>query len=205
MSDRTADVARLLALARTGSRDALGEAMEACRAYLLTVAERELDPALRAKGGVSDLVQETFLEAQRDFPRFIGNSDREWLAWLRQVLLNNLAAFSRRYRDTQKRQLDHETRLPSDGSLGDAMPAVLDDESSHSARLIERERDAALRQAIARLPDDYRMVLTLRYDQGCSFDEIAIRMARTANAVRKLWARAIERLQEELERCHDSL
>src|SRR5262249_45736682 len=39
---------------------------EAYRGYLLVLAQRELDPDLRAKGGASDLVQETFLEAQRD-------------------------------------------------------------------------------------------------------------------------------------------
>ena len=41
--------------------------MEACRLYLLSIADRRLDEDLRAKGGTSDLVQETFLEAQRDF------------------------------------------------------------------------------------------------------------------------------------------
>ena len=53
----------LLVAARRGSREALGNALEACRRYLLAIASRELDPDLRGKGGASDLVQETFLEA----------------------------------------------------------------------------------------------------------------------------------------------
>src|SRR5580700_9060811 len=89
---------RLLVAARRGSREALGNALEACRRYLLAIASRELDPDLRAKGGASDLVQETFLEAQRDFARFQGSSPEELRAWLRQVLLHNVGAFTRRFR-----------------------------------------------------------------------------------------------------------
>jgi hypothetical protein len=42
--------------------------------YLGGIAARELGPDLRAKGGASDLVQQTFLEAQRDFAAFRGGS-----------------------------------------------------------------------------------------------------------------------------------
>src|SRR5438874_1673797 len=52
--------AEWLPAARNGSAQALGDALEACRVYLLAVAEHELDPELRGKGGASDLVQETF-------------------------------------------------------------------------------------------------------------------------------------------------
>ena len=90
------DAARQLAAARAGSREALGQVLQACRGYLLLLAERELDPDLRAKGGASDLVQGTFLEAQKDFAHFQGDSEDELRAWLRQVLLHNLANFTRR-------------------------------------------------------------------------------------------------------------
>ena len=64
------DAVQRLAAARAGSREALGQILQACRGYLLLLAERELAPDLRAKGGASDLVQETFLEAQKDFAHF---------------------------------------------------------------------------------------------------------------------------------------
>src|SRR5262249_13094013 len=56
-----------LALARGGSPEALGQLLELCRRYLLQVANAELETLLQAKAGASDLVQETFLEAQRVF------------------------------------------------------------------------------------------------------------------------------------------
>src|SRR5438876_46084 len=41
------DATSVLASARTGSSEALGRALDTCRGYLLLVAERSLDPALR--------------------------------------------------------------------------------------------------------------------------------------------------------------
>src|SRR5260370_36810440 len=93
-------MASLLEAARSGSPEALGQALEACRGYLLMVARGELDPDLRAKEGPSDLVQETFLEAKRDFVQFQGAIGAELLACLRRVLLNNVANFTRRYPTT---------------------------------------------------------------------------------------------------------
>ena len=64
-----------------------------------------LDPDLAAKGGGSDLVQDTLLGAYRDFATFHGRSRDELHAWLRKILENNLAVFRRRYRGTRKRQV----------------------------------------------------------------------------------------------------
>src|SRR5688572_10144944 len=110
MADPTPNLAERLQAARAGSNDALGEALEACRAYLLFIANEELTPDLQAKGGASDLVQQTFLDAQRDFHRFQGDSDVELRAWLREVLRCNAANFARHHR-AQKRQAAREVPL----------------------------------------------------------------------------------------------
>ncbi|HJZ54467.1 MAG TPA: sigma-70 family RNA polymerase sigma factor [Gemmataceae bacterium] len=196
MTDPRDFFARKLAAARDGSPEALGEALEACRLYLLGVADRELDPALKPKGGASDLVQETFLEAQRDFAGFGGDSEAELLAWLRRLLLNNLANFARHYRQTDKRRLDREVGLDPGGASG--CPGVADDTPSPSGRLMADERAEEVRRAVERLPEEYRRVLTLRYQEDRPFEEIGKLMGRTSNAVRKLWARAVERLEQEL-------
>jgi RNA polymerase sigma-70 factor (ECF subfamily) len=184
--------------ARAGSAEALGDALEACRGYLLTVAQRELDPSLRAKGGASDLVQQTFLEAQRDFAGFHGKTEAELLAWLRRMLLNNLANFARDYRETAKRQLNREVGLPDADSsrLGDADPAGA--APSPSKQAMAHERTEAVLQALEKLPADYRQVVLLRYRDERSFAEIGQVMGRTANAVRKVWLRAVERLKLDL-------
>ena len=198
MGRRSQGGADPLRAARAGSAEALGEALEACRGYLLTVAQRELDPALRAKGGASDLVQQTFLEAQRDFGRFQGKSEAELLAWLRRLLLNNLANFARDYRDTAKRQLDREVGLPQGDSSrpGDLAPTAPGPTPSKQA--MAHERTQAVLQALEKLPPDYRQVVLLRYREERSFEEIGQVMGRSANAVRKLWLRAVERLKQDL-------
>jgi RNA polymerase sigma-70 factor (ECF subfamily) len=188
-----------LAAARAGSRDALGRALEACRRYLLGVAEEELAPDLRAKGGASDLVQETFLEAQRDFPQFNGASPDEFRAWLRQVLVNNVGTFTRRYRATAKRTVLREISIQGLGSSAGAGPSLAGSTLSPSGVAMEREQAFALRRAVERLPEDYRRVVILRFEHGLSFEEIGSVTDRSADAARKLWSRAMDRLRQEWE------
>ena len=111
MAESPGDAVHHLPAARAGSREALGRVLEACRAYLLRIANEGVSADVQAKGGASDLVQETFLEAHRDFAHFQGNSEAELLAWLRCLLLNNMANFARAYRATGKRQVGREVPL----------------------------------------------------------------------------------------------
>jgi RNA polymerase sigma-70 factor (ECF subfamily) len=192
------DVAQWLAEARAGSREALGQALEACRAYLLLIAGQELDSDLQAKGGASDLVQETFFEAQRDFARFQGDGPEEWRAWLRKLLLHNLADFTRGYRETAKRGGAREVPLDGDGSADGPAGALAAADTPVGDRLIAAEQAEAFRQALERLPDDYRRVILLRYQDQLSFEEIGKVFLRTPNAARMLWLRAVERLKGEM-------
>ena len=187
-----------LAAARAGSRDALGQALQACRDYLQIIAGQELDPDLRAKAGASDLVQETFVDAQRLFVRFQGTSEAEWRAWLRQLLLNNLADFTRRYRASAKRRVGREVPLEAGDSSAERGGGLAADISSPSAQAMAPEQAAVLERALERLPEDYRQVLKLRYEDDLSFEEIGRRTGRSGNAARKLWVRAVQRLEEEL-------
>lgn len=187
-----------LKAARAGSRTELGQLLQANRAYLLKIANDQLPEDLRAKGGASDLVQQSFLRAQHGFNGFHGHLEDELRAWLRQILLNNLANFRRHYRDAGKRQVGRERSLTVDDSRQGEAPDLRDDAPSPSS-IIGRQQDAELlAAAMRRLPPDYGQVLILRYWQRLSFGEIGRLMDRSPNAVRKLWIRAIDRLHEEM-------
>jgi RNA polymerase sigma-70 factor (ECF subfamily) len=195
-------VADWLAQARTGSVDSLGRALEACRGYLLLIAQQELEPELQAKGGASDLVQETFLKAHRHFARFHGDTEAELLAWLRRLLLNNLIDFRRLYLQTAKRQAGKEISLQAGsgqagGSSCEGGNQLAAPEPTPSGIAMEDEQALALRKAMDRLPEDYRQVLLWRQQDELTFEEIGRRLDRSADAVRKLWARAVARLQKE--------
>jgi hypothetical protein len=81
----------LFSAARTGSKTALGQLLEECRYYLLLIANRELGEGVRAKLRASNLVPETFAEAQRIFDRFEGESSQEMPAWFVSISLETLS------------------------------------------------------------------------------------------------------------------
>jgi RNA polymerase sigma-70 factor (ECF subfamily) len=199
MTEPAHDAAQWLPAARAGSREALGRVLFAARRYLLGIARQELDPDLRAKNCPSDLVQETFVEAQRDFGQFQGDTEAELLAWLRQLLLHRVGKLRRRYRDTHKRRLVREVALGGDSSSEGPAGGLAANVLSPSGQAMEHEQDQALQAALGRLPDDYRRVITLRYQEQLPFEEIGRLLQRSPDAARKLWARAVERLHEELD------
>jgi RNA polymerase sigma-70 factor (ECF subfamily) len=189
-------VSEWLTLARSGSPEAIGHVLQLCRDYLLAVANRELDSALRPKAAASDLVQETFLRAQQNFGRFHGATEEELVAWLRRILLNELGRLRQQFRETDKRDLSREAPLelePGGLDLPRETPSPVD-------RAIHREEEERLASAISRLPEDYQQVIQLRHRENLNFDAIGRTMNRSADAARMLWHRAFEKLAEELDR-----
>jgi RNA polymerase sigma-70 factor (ECF subfamily) len=197
MPERNPSVAQWLPAARAGSAEALGQLLEAYRNYLLWIATRQLDPDLKAKGGASDLVQETFLKAQQHFNQFQGEGEGDLKAWLRQLLLNNVADFTRMYQETAKRRVGREAPLAADSTGPDLAGRIAADTPSPSGQAIQKEQFRAIQEALARLPEEYRQVIVYRYQEERSFEEIGRLMNLTPNAARKLWVRAIKRLQQE--------
>ena len=191
-------VSHWIEAARNGSSEALGSLLELCRPYLLLVANQQIQPDLKVKVGASDLVQQTFLEAHRDFAGFRGDSEAELLAWLRQILVNNAAGITRQFRDTQKRRIDQEISL-SDTPLANLLQNIQDLGDSPSAQAQAHEQDQALHEAISKLPEQYRQVIHLRNYERLSFEEVGQRLGRSAEAARKLWTRAITQLEQLLE------
>lgn len=196
-TESSGQVSRWISDAREESAQALGQALEECRQYLLLVANQNLDPELRGKVGASDVVQDTFLEAQRDFGRFAGGSEEELLAWLRRILLNNMANVVRHYRDTDKRQVARE--VPIDQVPVEDLQTSQTAEEPPSGPVRAAEETAQLDRALEQLPEHYRQVILLRHQQHLPFEEIGQRLGRSAEAARKLWGRAVEQLQQILE------
>jgi RNA polymerase sigma-70 factor (ECF subfamily) len=185
----------LLAQARLGSTKALGELFEHCRRYLLLVANETLDSDLRPKGAASDHVQDTFVAAQRDFGQFHGSTEQELLAWLTKILTNRVAKHARRYRRAVKRKVDREVPLDAASDNG---PLSLCGGQTPVEAAIVRDEAEQLRAALERLPEHLRQVLILRAWERRPFAEIAVLMQGTPESVRKLWGRALQRLQREL-------
>jgi RNA polymerase sigma-70 factor (ECF subfamily) len=187
-----------LVAARAGSSEALGRLLDDFRPYLLAVAGSALDTDLQAKAGASDLVQESLLEAQRDFTGFAGQKRDQLQTWLVRILLRNVQNFRRLYRDTGKRDVGREVPLPAHGMNALPGDCLATNDSSPSGNAARGEKEDRLRRALAQLPGHYRDVIAWRHRDGDSFAAIGARLGRTAEAARVLWGRALLRLKDEL-------
>lgn len=190
----------LLARARAGDGAALGQLLECYRNYLVLIARLQVGRRLQGKVDAADLVQETFLEAHRDFAGFRGRTEEELLAWLRRILVTNLANTVRHYCGTRRRDINLERDLTrelyeSSRALDRGLVAA---QSSPSQQAARRERAVLLADALETLPEDYREAIILRHLEGLSFPDVARRMGRTEDSVKKLWARALGRLRHAL-------
>ena len=192
---------RLLEAAEARQPQAMGACLDLFREYLLAVARDELPAALQPKVNPSDVVQDTFLEACRLYDQFQGNQPEEYRAWLRGILLNKLRDLHKRYFVAQCRTVRREQ--PPGGAVdpwaGPALAAATPTPSSALSRSEEVER---LHRAMARLPDEYRLVLEWRNWQSLPFAEVGRRLNRSEDAARMLFTRAVDRLQRELETDH---
>lgn len=190
---------RLLQQARAGDGESLGRLLEIYRNYLNVLARSTLGRARRGRFEPSDLVQETFLKAHREFARFLGKEEPELVAWLRQILIRTLADQAKRH-EAQVRDVRREESLEQmlERSSLDLQKVLADTVSSPSVRAAHREQAVLIADALARLPEDYREVFVLRQLEHVSVEEIAIRLGRSANAVRKLWTRSLLAIRKEI-------
>ena len=190
----------LLAQARAGDSAALGQLLELYRNYLRLIARSMMGGALGLKLDASDLVQETFLKAHRQFAAFAGSDEPGFITWLRKILVRTVADQARYHRAkvrSHRREVALEDLLDRAG--GAAQQALADSLPSPSSMAVRRERSVLLADALEKLPADYRTVFVLRNIERIPFNEIAVRLNRSPGAVRVLWTRAMQRLSVLLE------
>jgi RNA polymerase sigma-70 factor (ECF subfamily) len=191
----------LLASAREGSVESLGELLQTYTSYLKLLAHTQLVTNVRVRVSPSDIVQETLLEAHRDFLKFRGRSEPEFLGWLRKILVNNLSRAVEQHLLADKRDVRREISLERLGAsverstlrLGAVLAGNVPSPSSNAQN---QENLSALADALIELAPDYRTVIILRHLEGLPFATVAERMDRTPGATRMLWLRAMDQLRE---------
>lgn len=202
MSAETA-ASELIRRCRAGEQAARDQLFTRYQHYLYMLAQAQLGRRLRTKCAPSDLVQQTLLEAHRDFGRFQGQHEGELLAWLRRILAHNLFNEARRY-GTRQRDAERELSLDqvqagveqSSVALAQCLAAA---GPSPSQLALKHESALCLADALARLPEDYQTVLLLRVFEELPAEEVARQMGRSAGAVRMLQMRALSALRQEME------
>lgn len=168
------------------------------RPWLKMLAERQLPDALRGKVDPSDIVQQTLVDAWRGREGFRGDSHGERLAWLRVILTRVIIRNDRDLLRTAKRGQGKEQTLQAaiDRDSVCMEQLAVGEEPSPASQADHAEQTLLLADALQKLPDEYRQVLTLRHMEGLSHAEIAERMNRSPAATRMLWVRALEALKK---------
>lgn len=192
------DVNELLRQARTGDQAARDRLFAACRNYVSVAARAEVASWLKAKVDASDLVQQTLLEAHRGMANFRGETEAEWLGWLRRILEHNAADYVRQYHGVEKRRVGREVSLQRDDDSDRGDVELSDEGETPSQILMQKELQLQVADALTELPEDYQEVIILRSMQRLPFDEVAERMGRSRPATQMLWLRAIKKLQEAM-------
>ncbi len=193
----------LLSQALAGSSECFGRLLHVYRNYLKILVVSQLERKLASRISPSDVVQETFLEAGRDFTSFRGSSSAEFCAWLRRILVNNLHRVVEQHILTEKRDVRREIPMAALASNLEQstvrLESILADPGSSPSGTAERqELEIELADQLAGLPADYRDVIVLRHIEALPFEKVGQRMERSPGAARMLWLRAIEMLRERM-------
>ncbi len=197
------DINKLFRSAKRGSSSCLGQLLTLYTNYLKLLVATQLDSRLRARVSPSDIVQDTFFEAHRDFNQFRGQSTVEFVAWLRRIVVNNILRVVEQHVRTEKRDVRREVSIDEIGrrleqSTMRLETILVQPAESPSGCAVRNENEILLADALAKLPADYRDVLVLRHIEDLPFEEVARRMERSAGAVRMLWLRALKMLRETM-------
>jgi RNA polymerase sigma-70 factor (ECF subfamily) len=172
------DEARLLKEAKNGSAEAFGQLYEIYAPQVFRFLYARLDDRFDAE----DLTEETFIKVWEALPDY-RQRGVPFGGFIFRVARNLLIDHYRSARHNGRHQ-----RLDEEGA---SKPG---DDPAHSvpAKMEHNE----VRSLMARLSEDYRMVLSMRFLAGLSPDETAQAMGRSQGAIRVLQHRALLALRK---------
>jgi RNA polymerase sigma-70 factor, ECF subfamily len=202
MAENDAGIEAMIRMAQSNDHDALGRLLENYRAYLRILAQRQIGSPLARRVDASDVVQQTFLEAQRDFGRFLGVTEPELISWLTRILERNLAETIRNHAVTAKRAVGREQPLGRAADATIAWQNLSASQSSPSQRAMRGEEAIRLARALEALPDDQREAVRLRHLEGWSLEQIAQHLEKSLAATAGLIKRGVQNLRERLAHQH---
>jgi RNA polymerase sigma-70 factor (ECF subfamily) len=184
----------LLSLARQGRDDALAELFRRHREPLRRALALRLGDRLARRVDVSDVLQETYLEAARRLPDYLSESAMPFYLWLRWLAREQLLMCRRRHL-ADKRDLGREAFcLPIDSSA-QFVNGLVGREPSPSQAVAAEELAERLHAALQRLDDDEREIILMRHFEHLTNREIAQLLDITDAAANKRYIRALQRLR----------
>jgi RNA polymerase sigma-70 factor (ECF subfamily) len=136
-----------------------------------------------------NVTQEAFVRAYSALPH--SRTDLAFKPWLFQIAVNLCRDLARKKRPAAFTELATESEPAPEESIEDESPLPLD-------QIEEHELEQALACAVAELPEVYRTVVTLRYTEELSYEDIAVVLKLPVNTVRTHLFRAKAMLRKSL-------
>ncbi|MBM2809273.1 MAG: polymerase, sigma-24 subunit, subfamily [Chloroflexi bacterium] len=171
--------------AQLGDTDAFNRLVETYQVLAYNVAYRTLGD----RDDAADATQEAFLSAYRAIDGLRGGSFKSWLL---RIVVNACYDLRRRERRRPAASMD---KMVED--LGEA-PWADDDAPDPEGVAISHQTLATIEHALAEIPEDQRVVITLVDMQGCSYEEAADVMSCAIGTVRSRLARGRARVRDLL-------
>jgi RNA polymerase sigma-70 factor (ECF subfamily) len=171
-----ADDAALVAKLRSGDSGAFEQLVRRESPRLLRVARRFFD----AEEDARDAVQDAFVSAFKSIGDF--ESSSRLSTWLHRIVVN--ASLMKLRSRRRKPEEDIEQYLPRFLEDGHQVESSVPWNESAETMLQRAETANIVRDAIARLPESYRAVLTLRDIEELTTEEVAEMLGMTPNAVK---------------------
>jgi RNA polymerase sigma-70 factor (ECF subfamily) len=176
-----------------------GLELEPFQSYLYLLARSHIDPRHRARLDPSDIVQQTLLNAYQKQDQFRGTTDAERMAWLKQILTNNLAdavrGLVRAKRDVTREQ-PLEKGISNAFMRADSWLAAV--QSSPSQQVLRAEEVLRLANALTGLPEAQRDAIVLHHLQGLSLADVSRQLEKSPAAVAGLLHRGLKGLREAM-------
>lgn len=197
MADRgeSEQTEQLVAMAVQGDGVALNTLFSMHRAYLRRVIDLRLEDDLRSRVDLSDVIQETLLEAARRIQEYLDNQAVPFRIWLRRTAIEQMVNLRRRHILAEKRNVRREVRLPDHSSLALAHKLL---EGRPSQILHKQEQAQQVRTAIAQMGELDREMLLLRHIEELTNREIAAVLEIDTSTASQRYGRALRRFREKL-------
>ncbi len=192
----------LIDQASKGDRRAADELLDRHRQRLKKTITVRMDSRLAGRVDPSDIVQETLLQAARKLPDYLERRPLPFYPWLRQLALERLMHLHQRHVKAQRRSVRREALpaagLPDESVLELAVRLVATG-TGPSERLLRRELQDRVRQALDELGPRDREVLVLRYMEQLSTADTAAVLGIGESAVKMRHLRALQRMRDLLQ------